>query len=500
MTDFVEKYKPKLISEVIGNQAQIGQIDWWLNNYSKNRRAFMSQPKGRKKKIIISLEDTETEKVGDIYEDESKKTFSKKKGDDSQHSCLMVTGEHGVGKTCTVLAVLNNLGYTVQTIDLSKLGSNKMILENVHKVTTGSNIFNKLNGDENVKKAIVLDEIESANSPVEKSYITTLLKSNEENWFFPIIFISSGKHSHLNSTLKANSNNVLFTVPSRNELMTLLSKIGSKEKMKFENIDTGYAIVDHAQGDFRRLVSILQDLKTKFPKVMITSDNIIEYSSLSKRKDTNVEIFKAVVQMMIKYKGVDECLKMYDKEKVILPLVMHQNYIKTIVQNHFKGEKQFSLINDIAKSIAFGDLVENYIYSDQNWDMQEVHGFLTCVEPAHKINSEKMNINMEELKRSFDFPFDLNRTSIKKINKKNIVNSNQCLKNLEIKDFIFANRLIRQLLAENKIEEIGKLFAGYGAKAENIDSILKIDKITGKKAGLSAPVKKELTRLLTMSK
>lgn len=497
--DFVEKYKPQSISDIIGNHTQIAQIDYWLSNYFKNRKEYLGKPNKKKKKINIDIEGNETDSIKENFVNE-KKTFSKKKGDDSQHSCLMVTGEHGVGKTCTVHAVLKNLGFMIQTIDLSKIESNKTVSDHIKKITMGSNIFNKMNDDNNIKKAIVIDEIESANSPVEKAYVTSLLKTNEENWYYPIIFISNGKHSPLNSTLKMYSNNVSFSQPDRNELMILLSKLAKSENMKFENIDTGYLLTDHAQNDYRRLVSTLQDIKTKYPKKVITSEDITKYSTMAKTKDINVDIFRAVVQMMIKYKSIDQCLKMYEKEKVIIPLVMHQNYIKTIVENHPKGQQQFTLVNNISKSLAFGDLVENYIYSDQNWDMQEVYGFLACVEPAHKIHLEKLNVNMELLRNSFDFPYDLNRTSIKKINKKNIVNSNQCLKNLEIKDFIFANRLIRQLIEDNKINEIAELFKGYDAKVENIDSILKIDKITETKTVLPTIVKKKLTQLMGVKK
>lgn len=496
--DFVEKYKPHQVADVIGNHSQIGQINYWLENYSKSRKEFLGKPHKKKKKIVINLEETETDAPVEYINEN--KTFSKKKGDDSQHSCLMITGEHGVGKTCTVYAVLNELKYVVQTIDLTKIESNKTILDHVKKITNGSNIFEKLNEDDDVKKAVVIDEIESANSPVEKAYIMALLKANEENWYFPIIFISNGKHSPLNTALKVGSNTISFSQPSRADMMVLLSRIAKIEKMQFAGTDPAYLLIDHAQNDFRRLVSTIQDVKSKYPKQVITLDDATQYSTKSKTKDTNVDIFRAVVNMMIKYKGVDTCLKMYEKEKVIIPLVMHQNYIKTIVQHHYKGNKQFGLVNDISKSLAFGDLVENYIYSDQNWDMQEVHGFLTCVDPAHRIYSEKMNINIEDLRRSFEFPYDLNRTSIKKINKKNIINSNQCLKNLEIKDFIFANRLIRQLIADDKIDEIAELFKGYNAKAENIDSILKIDKITETKTVLASTVKKRLTQLMGSKK
>lgn len=499
--DFTEKYKPQSLSEIIGNHNQIAQIDYWLSNFSKNKKEYLEKPIKKKKKILknIDITDTDANDTNDINKEkfiDDKKTYSKKKGDDSQHSCLMVTGEHGVGKTCTVHAVLKNLGFEIQTINLSNIESNKTVMDHIKKITIGSNIFDKFNEETNIKKAVVIDEIESANSPVEKSYIVALLKANEENWYFPIIFISNGKHSPLNSTLKTYSNNVSFSQPDRSELMILLSKVAKSENMRFENIETGYLLVDHSQNDFRRLVSSLQDIKTKYVKPIVTLEDMTKYVTISKTKDINVDIFRAVVQMMIKYKNVGQCLKMYEKEKVIIPLVMHQNYIKTIVENHPKGQSQFSLVNNIAKSLAFGDLVENYIYSDQNWDMQEVHGILACAEPAHKIYSEKINVNIESLRNSFEFPYDLNRTSIKKINKKNIINSNQCLKNLEIKDFIFANKLICQLIEDNKIDEIAELFEGYNAKVENVDSILKIDKITDTKAVLPTVVKKRLTQLL----
>jgi hypothetical protein len=92
---------------------------------------------------------------------------------------------------------------------------------------------------------------------------------------------------------------------------------------------------------------------------------------------------------------------------------------------------------------------------------------------------------------------DLNRTSIRKINRRNVVNANACLKNFEIKDFIFANELIRNLIADGKYEECAELFNGYNATVENIESILKIDKINEAKSILPTTVKKKLAKLLS---
>ena len=62
-----------------------------------------------------------------------------------------------------------------------------------------NNIFDKMNGLNDNNDVLLIDEIESANSPVEKSFIQSLLKKNEEKWFFPIIFISSILFFHITS-------------------------------------------------------------------------------------------------------------------------------------------------------------------------------------------------------------------------------------------------------------------------------------------------------------
>lgn len=519
--NFDEKYKPINLNDIIGNMYQISQIENWLKNYEKNRKlnAFV-QKKGKKNKIEIKIHDIDVADVADVAdivdivdtvhssfdstintESEFKPNVIKKQEDKSEHACLMLIGDHGVGKTCTVLAVLKKSNYVAQTFDLSKLDSNKSIPEHVNKLTRGTNIFDKLNGNNNIKTAILIDDIESANSPVEKNFILALMKTNEEHWYLPIIFISSGKHTKLNSVLKTYSMKVTFLKPERDNLMISLSKIATQEGMCFDSMEVGYELVAHSQNDYRRLVSIIQDLKIMYGTKSVSKEEIIAYQNLSKKKDVTVEIFKSSAQIMLKYKSIDDCLKTYEKEKVIIPLVIHQNYIKTIVNSGFTGgNNKFGVVNDISKSIAFGDLVENYIYSDQNWDMQEVHGFLTCAEPAFKINAEKLRIAEHNLVRMLDFPFDLNRTSIKKINKRNIINSNTCLKNFEIKDFIFANRLIRQLILSDKIDECAELFKGYNAKVENIESILKIDKINETKTVLPTLVRKKLVQILGSKK
>jgi hypothetical protein len=60
--------------------------------------------------------------------------------------------------------------------------------------------------------------------------------------------------------------------------------------------------------------------------------------------------------------------------------------------------------------------------------------------------------------------------------------------------------LIRKLLSEDKINECVNIFKGYKANVENIESILKIDKINETKTILPSIVRKKLVQLLGSKK
>jgi hypothetical protein len=47
---------------------------------------------------------------------------------------------------------------------------------------------------------------------------------------------------------------------------------------------------------------------------------------------------------------------------------------------------------------AFGDIIDNYIFSDQNWSLQETHGHFTCVYPSYVLNN---NIDTKKLNNDF---------------------------------------------------------------------------------------------------
>lgn len=497
--DWTERYRPKTVKDIIGNKSQIYQITDWLDKYNTHR----SQNKGKTKKPIkIQIDDdTEVDKIDTTEIDDSNIEMvvpQKGKKKNVNRSCLIATGDHGTGKTCTVMAILNDRNYEIYIINFSKLGNIKNIKDYVDKLIKGRNVCDIMAGRKRTKRAIVVDELESIVSPIEKTFVTMLLKQNELDWGCPVIFIANNHHNKLISTIKANSHEVKFTQPCNENMLQLLMKIYMSEKLKFpkskeESLRIAQKIIDHSQNDYRRLVSILQDIKSLFSNSVISDGKLTEFIKLSKMKDVDYGIYGATGKLVYEYTNIDDTLRLYETDAVLMPLMIHQNYIKSIIDSQKHLSNAFKLANELSLSIARGDLIENYIYGDQNWDLREVHGYYSCVYPSYELSKTLANVpEIYKNKNNFIFPLDLNRTSIRRINKKNVMNASKYFKNMEISDYIVMNKIIRSLISVNEIDRCNELFDGYNSNISNIETVLKIDKIEGTKYNIPGAIRKKL--------
>lgn len=501
---WTDKYRPSCISEIVGNEKAVVVIKQWLESFYANKKLALanvnkngSKKKRKSIKKILESEQNETETdtmfSDDLIGDEENKSLIEeynftqtKKG---LSSAIIVTGKNGVGKTCSVHAILNDLQYDPHTINFDKIKANKK-KGSIDGLTNTANILAHINKQKHNKKIIVIDELEALTSTTEKNFILMLIKNNELTWEYPIILISNNKHNKLLSDIKKTFIEVKFWPPYFSNMMTLLNRICCAENIKLRNSLVTNKIIDHAQFDFRRLVSILQDLKSVYKNQIMTEMIIDEYCISSKKKDNDLDLFSTAEIILHKYKSIDECLRCYETDKVILPVMIHQNYIASAVQFNNQNIELYEKLSKIADYFSRADVIENHIYGDQNWDMQDVHGFYTCAATSYELT--KLNPLTESTK--LVFPMDFNRTTIKNINKKNITKAEKRLTNMNIYDYININQIMKNLLSKNKIKECVELFDGYkDIDIEHIESLLKIDKIQSSKTNLPQKVKKEFT-------
>lgn len=445
------KYSPSKIEDLVCNIEQCKKLFIWLKEYNKNRPTKIT------KKLPSGI-----------------------------FSCLIITGNHGSGKTVSVKTVLKSLNYTIHEIDTSMMGT---IEKSIRDIIPNNNIMDMfLSNKRNNKHVILIDELESLTSTNEKNYIRNLLKLNDSEWHCPIIFISNNKHNKLISELIKKCYYIKFDLPKPSELSKIFVKIAISENIKMHNKDTKYIIetlIEHSKNDIRRMINTIQDIKTMYQSKPLTKRLINKYCKLTEKKDLDIDSYKATSNLLFNYKNINNCLRLYEMDKALLPLLVHHNYLDYVLKN---STNNFDLAIKISNSLSLGDIVENYIYCNQRWELQEIHGFYTCIAPSYYL---KNGIKDNKKLTPIIYHLDYNKTSIKNINKKIIFKINNYFKDCSIMDYIYINKILRDLLEENNIEKIKTILAHYPGLDSKFDSLLKIDRIYSNKISLTLKQKKE---------
>ena len=429
---WINKYRPNSLGQIIGHKNQIKKIKEWLQNI-KNKQ---------------------------------------------KNNAIIVSGSHGIGKTLAVKLVLEEAGYIVRIINPNEIKDFRNQDDFDEYYNQENSILSKLNFYENKnnKIALIFNETENISLTSEKKYIMDIFKENNKTNSFPLIFITNNQHSKLLNDLKKNCEEIHFYSPSIFELKHYIKEICQKESLKIESDDIYESIINFSQFDIRRLINILQELSYHFD-VIDSLDKLSEFFEKSRQKNVDIGLYEATEKILNQYLDYDTILKLYESEKVLLPLMVHEYYVKKITS---KSKEPWSkIIYSLVKtsdSISRGDNIETSIYTDQNWYLQDIHGFYTCLNTSFWINRSKNNYNLPANKMKFSS--DLNKTSLKNINRKNINNLLKIVPNKSIDEILLLNQLCNNLFDELTEEELISILQSYkkDITIKEIELCLKIDK------------------------
>ncbi len=446
---WVNKYRPKYLNEVIGHKEQIDKIKKWILNLNSNK-----------------------------------------------NQAIIISGIHGIGKSLTVKLIFEELNYLIRIIYPNEIKDHRIFDDFNDYYNHKNSIHSKINFKNENKKQLVLifEETENITLTSEKKYIMDIFKENNKKKCFPLIFISNNQHSKLLNDLKKNCDEIHFNSPTKVEFMKLIKYICAKEKINIVDDEGLDILIDFCQKDIRRLINLLQEYSFNFNQ--ITKNNVFEFITKSREKNIDIGLFDATNQILNNYLDYETILKFYESEKVLLPLMIHENYIKKILNKCTDNwnDVLFNLVK-ISDSISRGDNIETSIYTDQNWYLQNIHGFYTCLNSSYWI-SKSNNTNNIDLK-NIKFSSDLNKTSLKNINRKNITNLSKIIPNKSIYEILILNRICNHLIMNNEESKFIELLSEYNKdiSIKEIELCLKIDKTYEFKL-LCSKDKKKITKII----
>ena len=459
ITDFkgndlwINKYKPHNLNQIIGNTNQISKFRNWIINLSSNK-----------------------------------------------NQGIVISGNQGLGKTLTIKLILEELGYIPRIINPSEIKDHRIYDDFNDYYNFSSSIYSKVNFAEkrNNKIALIFDETENITLTSEKKYVMDIYKENNKSKSFPLIFISNNQHSKLLNDLKKGCSEITFISPSINELKQFVKKISLLENINWDNDNLIDKLIIFSQYDIRRLINLLQELSYHSYNHKINDTIINEFIDKSREKNIDIGLFDSTDRILNNYLDYESIMKLYESEKVLLPLMIHENYLKKVLNK--TKEPWENIINRIVKisdSISKGDNIETSIYTDQNWYLQNIHGFYTCLNTSYWINNTSNNYKIKT--SDIKFSSDLNKTSLKNINRKNIINLSKIVNNKSNQEILMLNKICNHFIEKNNEDQLIKILNGYNKdiSIKEIELCLKIDKTTEFNT-LASKDKKRITKQINI--
>lgn len=257
----------------------------------------------------------------------------------------LIYGPTGVGKTCSVYALANELGYEIIEVNASDFRNKKSIEELVGNSLKQKSLFHK-------SKIILIDEIDGLSGRKDRGGAGAIVKLLDKA-SFPIILTANDPWQSKLSSLRRRCLIVEFEPLDYSAVFNVLKKICDEEKVKYD--DCALKKLARSVGsDLRGAINDLQIL-TEHSKEL--KENELEELGAREQKDS---IFN-VLKLIFKSKKLDTVLGVFDKVDINLDecfLWLDEN----IGREYTEAEDLVRAYDALAKADVFNGRIRRWQY------------------------------------------------------------------------------------------------------------------------------------------
>ncbi|MBI2654019.1 replication factor C large subunit [Candidatus Woesearchaeota archaeon] len=224
MQPLVHKHKPKTTKEIIGHDDILAKLKNFILNFKKEKK-----------------------------------------------NSALIYGSSGTGKTSSVYAIANELGYEVIEVNASDFRNAEQINQKVGNAIKQQSLFAK-------GKVILVDEVDGLHGNEDRGGVQAIAKLIEDSTY-PIILTATNPFDSKFSTLRSKSNLMEFKQLDYLSIFRILKKICEQEKIKYDE-DVLKALSRRAGGDARAAINDLQALAHE--KKELTKESLEELADRNK--------------------------------------------------------------------------------------------------------------------------------------------------------------------------------------------------------------------------
>jgi len=324
---WLEKYRPKTLSEYLGNKDIIEQVKDWITKF-KNK-------------------------------DEKVERF------------LLLHGKPGIGKTTLAHIIFNEYNYDIVEINASEQRSKKKIHERIGVIGKYSILFDDIDNKKQV--GLIMEEIDGS-AGGDKGSIDEMINivigkkmrigntyKYQKKLKYPIICTcNSIKDRKLQSLIK-ESLVIKLPTPDIKYIRKLAKLIIEKENIIIKKTELNN-IVDTTKSDYRSLINSLKQYKLN-NKLNFLKD--LHNDNLFNDDLHNSPLDKINYFLNNKNTTISQMLNVIISDENVFFLNLHNNYINILNTNsYFSDECDNGNTNRIKKSQVFYEIIDNICVAD----------------------------------------------------------------------------------------------------------------------------------------
>lgn len=461
---WVDKYRPQKLEDIILKKEYIDKISKWIEDFTNKKKDFKTS--------------------------------------------LLLYGPPGTGKTTIANLIFKSYNYDAIEFNASDIRNQKLINSKVKEILGKKNILDMML-NKSRKMGIIMDEIDGMSSG-DRGGISELIKlmykgskskrgKNIKEDFTPFICISNTVSEKKFNDIKKNSVVVKVSEPSNMNQMKIIERICKGENIEIDPYNINY-IIKQSQGDYRRLINMIQYVylhkekeKEKPKDIEEDKDNfILDTLKEMGSKDKSFTTYECVDKILNNYLSINDTLRLYDIDKNIIGMLFYENFINYIVKNRKDSNKEkIENIYRIFDNYSNADLLDSNIYIKQRWELYDYNCIYKCSDSSYLINNmKKYSCNKVS---NLSYSNLLNKTSLEYLNYKNMsaisekLNLFDCSNNLIDISTILCDYLIKY---DDTFEKGANIMKHYNLSFDDIEKLIKISLYDYKKEYISKKKKR----------
>lgn len=462
---WVNKYQPNVTADLVGNKGNLDAIHEWLAKY--------------------------------------------KQRDPTIKRALLLTGPPGTGKTSCARIIAQEHGYKVMEFNASDTRNKKSIETLVKESSTSCNVSLLFKGGVHIPHLIVMDEVDGMShgdrggmneliaiinpQKNQKNKKITNKKKKEELknfWGAPIICIANTDHLSKLKNLITQCEVLSFDQIQDEDLVQLADKIIKGENLQITPENT-QRLVEHAQGDCRRLIHILQFIA--IDGTDISSDAIDKGIRFFKRKKMDITITESTECLLKNVKNGHnqrDIMQMFYNDRSLIPLMIQENFIRLKFTDKFSGERREEFMKALSlceEMFSITDVVNQILFMYPTSSLfLDFTGLLSVFYPLHLLKQYAYTVP-----KSITYTLYLGNISSYSAQRKIIRSIYQF--NPVVKDrdkMLFLKHYIFILLEKGNLEKVIQTLYQYELVPSVLDTLLRIKEVGDAWAGKEKAWKK----------